>query len=734
MKRLVLIICIFTNILLFADGTKNQDKILKLKKTPGPIKIDGIIDAAWNQADSVSDFIQLSPYFGKQPSKGTTIKVLTSDQSIFVLFKCYDEPENITRNTGKQDDFSGDGVSFMIDTFNDLKTAYKFAVSAGGARADCRLLDDARNYDWNWDGIWFSDARIYNWGYVVEMEIPFKSIQYDEKQIYWGLDFDRSRAVNNEELSWCNYIENEGQRISKFGRLIFDDFRPSTKGLNLEIYPVGLSKIEYNTSSDKYKFTPTVGLDVFYNPSPQLTLQATANPDFAQIEADPYNFNISRYESYFSERRPFFTQGNEIFMASGKERNSGFYQPLELFYSRRIGKKLSDGTEVPLTFGAKAFGRLGEFEYGGFFAKTAETDYSINSSPLTEPSALFASARIKKQIFGNSQIGMLFVGKQTKDNTYGIIDIDGAFRGDDWQLAYQIANAFKSTPFNSDSSDYAVSVGYRKITESLAILSRGRYVGNNFDANEIGYVPWKGTISSTTLIGPRWYFGNGYVREIILFGGYAATYEKIDSYTDFTALICMDMNFRDNWGYEFVIDIGKSRDMGIEYNNWEITLSSWFNMSPNWNANFQGGYSKTYNFARNYLGGYSWFGGSASWKATKILEIGANFNSWIEINPDKNIDEITYNTRPYFSLTPLNDLNIRMYADNVFLRSSNRIERVIVGFLFSYQFSPKSWLYLAINEIQDRSPFTDKNNQLILDKMNIRERAGVFKIKYLYYF
>jgi len=157
-------------------------------------------------------------------------------------------------------------------------------------------------------------------------------------------------------------------------------------------------------------------------------------------------------------------------------------------------------------------------------------------------------------------------------------------------------------------------------------------------------------------------------------------------------------------------------------------------MSPNWNANFQGGYSKTYNFARNYLGGYSWLGGQISFKVSKTLDIGTSMNSWIEINPENNIDEITYNTRPYFSLTPLNDLNIRMYADNVFLRSSNRMERIILGFLFAYQFSPKSWIYLAINEIQDRSPYMDTNSQVIREKMNVKERAGVFKLKYLYYF
>ena len=131
--------------------------------------------------------------------------------------------------------------------------------------------------------------------------------------------------------------------------------------MNLEVYPVGLAKAVYE-GNNEYKVTANAGLDIFYNPSPKLTLQFTANPDFAQIEADPFSFNISRYESYFSERRPFFTEGNEIFMPSGRDRSSGFYRPIELFYSRRIGKLLPDGSEVPLIVGTKAFGRLDNWE------------------------------------------------------------------------------------------------------------------------------------------------------------------------------------------------------------------------------------------------------------------------------------------------------------------------------------------------------------------------------------
>src|SRR3990170_3370600 len=196
-------------------AAQSPSKVLSLKKTLSPIIVDGAIDAAWGAADSVSDFIQLQPYAGKDPSRKTVAKVLTTDENLYCLMICYEDKIHIQDNTGKLDDFAGDVVSFMIDTFGDKRTAYKFAVSAGGVRSDSRLLDDARNRDYNWDGIWFARSKVYDWGFVVEMEIPYKSIQYDERLTQWGMDFDRWMPVATEDVYWCTYEENEGQRISK---------------------------------------------------------------------------------------------------------------------------------------------------------------------------------------------------------------------------------------------------------------------------------------------------------------------------------------------------------------------------------------------------------------------------------------------------------------------------------------------------------------------------------------
>jgi hypothetical protein len=179
---------------------------------------------------------------------------------------------------------------------------------------------------------------------------------------------------------------------------------------------------------------------------------------------------------------------------------------------------------------------------------------------------------------------------------------------------------------------------------------------------------------------------------------------------------------------------GRSKDRGIQYDSYELDLSSWFNVSPKWNANFYGGYAKTYNFSRNYLAPYAWLGSYVSWQALKILNVGTSFSAYVEGKPGDGVEDVTLNARPYVSLTPINDLNIRIYVDNVYLQSSDNMRQVIAGFLFSYQFLPKSWVYFAINEVQDRSDEHGPTGTLLPNRLHLTDRVSVLKLKYLYYF
>ncbi len=704
-----------------------DDRALHVRRTATPVVIDGTIDSVWSMADSTGDFFQLSPFYRQTPKHRTSAKVLSTDDALYCCMVCYEPRDEIQTLAGILDQADGEVVSIMLDTFNDRKSAYKFAIAASGVRSDCRLLDDARDRDYSWDGVWFGATKVYDWGFVAEIEIPYRSIRYDGAAPSWGLDFDRWIVGSKEDLYWSQYEQNEGQRISKFGRLVFDDVDPAVRGLNLEIYPVGIAKAKY-LAGNNYDVNPDAGIDIFFNPSEQLTFQMTGNPDFAQIEADPFAFNISRYETYYDERRPFFTEGNEIFTASGKQRNTGFYRPLELLYTRRIGKLLPDGSQVPLVVGTKAFGRLGEWQYGAFYARTGETDYRSGDLPVTESRASFVAGRIKKGIFENSTVGALFAGKTSTGRFNGVLDVDGAVRTSEWQLSYQLARSMRD-----GRGDFAGSAGFVQFGKHWLTFSRVRAIGSRFDINDVGYVPWSGTTEFVTISGPVWLPDSGIVSQILLYAGPALNYKDAEVYTDRALLVGFNMQFRSNWGFEIDFTGGESKDAGIRYSSTEVDISSWYEISPRWDASLSGGYAHTYNFPRNYLAFYTWLNSSIGWKVDTPLEVGTSYNMYVEGKPGGGVENITYNARPFVSLTPVNDLNLRLYFDNTYDRASDKLEEVTLGFLFSFNFRPKSWIYFAYNDAMNRSLEFDALGNPLPRMLHVIARAAVIKVKYLYY-
>jgi hypothetical protein len=348
---------------------------------------------------------------------------------------------------------------------------------------------------------------------------------------------------------------------------------------------------------------------------------------------------------------------------------------------------------------------------------------------FTEPRALYGAARFKRQILENSSIGTLIVSKRTAHDLYGVIDIDGALREPDWQLSYQVARSMKN-----DDGDFAGSFGLVTSKEDYVVAVRGRFIGTRFDISEIGFVPWLGTAEVTGIAGPRWYYDSGSIRSILLYAGGQVLYKDEERYYDYSGVIGLNLQYRSNWGGELSLIAGRSKDFGILYDYSEFDMSTWFNISPRWNGNFYGMVAKTYNFRRGYAAWYAEWHASGEWKAMDELSVGTSLNSYIEWNPRNDVEDVTYNTRPYLSLTPVNDLNMRLYVDNVFVRSTDHIEQVVVGFLFSYNFLPKSWIYVAVNEISDRSNEFDPTNKLLPNRIHVVDRVGVLKVKYLYYF
>ena len=188
---------------------------------------------------------------------------------------------------------------------------------------------------------------------------------------------------------------------------------------------------------------------------------------------------------------------------------------------------------------------------------------------------------------------------------------------------------------------------------------------------------------------------------------------------------CLDLiwNLRENWGYEINLSLAKSKDEGIDYTSYDATFSSWYRISPNGMEICYGGYSRTYNFSREYLAFYSWLVHILAGELSIFLELGTSFDMFIEGNPEGNIADITYNARPFISLKPVNDLNIRVYVDNVYSTESQRLESMIVGLLFSWNFLPKSWVYFAFNDFRDRSDRYDSMGNLSTEQTTCNRQS-----------
>jgi hypothetical protein len=252
---------------------------------------------------------------------------------------------------------------------------------------------------------------------------------------------------------------------------------------------------------------------------------------------------------------------------------------------------------------------------------------------------------------------------------------------------------------------------------------RARAIGKNFEIDQVGFVPWKGTAEAVGLTGPTWFFDEGALSNFVVYGGGVLYYEDVDLYWDRALLLGVNGQFRSNWGFEIDFTTGRNLDGGVVYNASEVEISSWWNIAPTWNANLYGGFSRTYNFDRNYLAPYRWVGLSFSWRPVHFLEVGTTANVWTEGKPSGGIEENTIDARPYFSATPINGLNLKVYVDKVYTTSSSRIQNVQLGALISYNFLPKSWIYAALNERRDRAD----------DVLRLTDRAAVIKVKYLYY-
>jgi Domain of unknown function (DUF5916)/Carbohydrate family 9 binding domain-like len=319
-----------TSMVLAAVPTVAQP-VLRAERVDRPPVVDGRIDdAAWKKAPPSSEFTQKLPDDGKAPGEPTTVRVVYDDTAIYVAVECVQKSAKIVAPLTRRDrDVESDGVAINLATRGDGQTAFEFAVNPAGVLQDATRFDDT-SYSRDWDENWVGKAAVTADGWSAEFQIPLRILRFEEKPVQsFGLQVRRYTSARKETVEWAHIARSEAGEVSRYGRL--ENLVGLKKGSSFQLRPFVVGKIgsrDTDTAPLARGFSPafSAGADFKWLVLPSLTLDGAILPDFGQVDADKVVLNLSSYETYFPEKRPFFLEAADVFST-----------PMQLLYTRRIG-------------------------------------------------------------------------------------------------------------------------------------------------------------------------------------------------------------------------------------------------------------------------------------------------------------------------------------------------------------------------------------------------------------
>jgi len=405
-------------------GTASRTTALAVRAPTAPI-IDGREDdAIWAQAQVIDGFRMFEPVPDGDPKFRTVAKIAYDDRYIYVLVRAYDpHPDSIIGLLSRRDKRTqSDHIKVMIDSYHDRRTGYEFAVNPRGVKRDYYTYNDSEE-DESWDGVWDVATSIDSLGWVAEFRIPFSQLRFPKADEHtFGIMIWREIARTNERDSWPVFRRDKPGIASQFGEL--DGVTGIGSPRRLEILPYVVTKSTTDSGAAGYGRSQqlTGGADIKYGVTSNLTLDATVNPDFGQVDADPAVLNLSGTETFFPERRPFFVEGMGMFrfdMFCNDGQCSG------LFYSRRVGRtpQIYDGITYdpqPTTIlgAAKLTGRLSSGLSMGFMDAYTQRDGNINGQTI-EPATNYFTAVLQQEFRGGaSSIGGMFTGVNRQNDAF----------------------------------------------------------------------------------------------------------------------------------------------------------------------------------------------------------------------------------------------------------------------------------------------------------------------------
>ena len=469
-------------------GVASAVASMRAFRRDGDVALDGRLDdAAWEKAQPSRNFTQSWPNPGQPGTDPTEVRVLYDDDAMYVAVRAFDShPDSIAAQLARRDasGIYSDWIHVIIDSYYDRRTAYRFSVNPKGVQRDVANSND--NFeDGNWDAVWEVATRIDSLGWVAEFRIPLSQLRFGNapagQERTWGWQVMRDVARRNERVAFSPWTPDGRGFVSRFGDLtgIANVPQPS----RLEVLPYASAKVTRAPGSISNPFyrktdaSPNAGADVRYGLPAGLTLTATINPDFGQVEVDPAVVNLSAFETFFPEKRPFFLEGADVFSFGNLRRNND-YGGMTFFYTRRVGRaptrfpnaadiEYVDMPEATTIAGAaKVTGRVGPWTVGIMNALTNEeraevagVDGIVDSSTAVEPMTNFFAGRVRRDfrrghtVIGgmltavNRQQSSLFSSYLSQGAGYGGIDFEHRWHGGRYTVSgYTIQTRVNGSP------------------------------------------------------------------------------------------------------------------------------------------------------------------------------------------------------------------------------------------------------------------------------------------------
>ncbi|MEI6739025.1 MAG: DUF5916 domain-containing protein [Gemmatimonadaceae bacterium] len=419
---------------LSAQAAPAADRHVRAVRTTTPIVVDGhLTEAAWATATPANGFTQTEPRTGAPATEATEVRVLFDADALYIGAVLHDPDAarivlNDIRKDFKEED--QDDFEVLLDTFHDRRNGYVFLTNSAGARADRQVANEGREINTSWDGVWTVKTQKTTDGWTLEMAIPFKSLRYQLGDTEgWGINFARRIRHRNEVTYWAPIPRSFTiTRASLAGTL--DGLTIDGASRDLRIKPYAMGRTVRDLGGAHGITSEAAGLDVTYGVTRHLGLNVTLNPDFAQVEADEQQVNLTQFSQFFPEKREFFLENSGIFYVGDAARNNRVQlaptpdEDMLLFFSRRIGLS-PDGRAVPIPAGVRLTGTAGGLTIGALSMQTQRTG--------TAPANRYSALRLRRNLMPGSDIGVIVLDRESVGSGSGaswnrVAGIDANFR------------------------------------------------------------------------------------------------------------------------------------------------------------------------------------------------------------------------------------------------------------------------------------------------------------------